>query len=360
MIRINDFSLELFKKCAAEGGSVLVSPISVYAALAMAANGADGRTLDEMSRLLGDVDKVNSTVSDYLNDIRYTDVLKIANALFAADKPDIRLNKEFADILRKKYCSELFKEPMTSRTVEKINEWVKNNTDGMIPTIADESSFTPDTAALLLNAVCFKAAWFDVYHEWNVSDGEFNNLDGSKSTVSFMSGGGTFTSDDLSRGFLKYYKESDFCFAAILPNEGVSISDYIAQMDSSTIKRHIASKDGRVLLESKLPKFEFDCKYSLAQTLCEMGISSAFDGDKADFSRMADIPLYLGDVIHKTHIKVDENGTEAAAVTRIDVFAACIDFESRCETVILDRPFIYTIYDMKNDIPVFIGTVCKI
>lgn len=370
MIRINDFSLELFKKCAgSHKENTLVSPISVYTALAMAANGADTATREEFSRLLGGVDDVNTTVGDYLHDISRTDVLKIANALFAADKPDLRLNREFVSVLHKKYGSELFNEPMTKRTVDKINEWVNKNTDGMIPSIADESSVTPDTAALLLNAVCFKASWFTRYYDEDIEDGVFNNIDGSKSTVRLMTScGDDFISDSLSRGFVKDYavdlkKKHRECysFIAILPNEGVSIDEYTAQMDSSTIKRLIDSIDSSVSLTAKLPKFECDCKYSLAQTLCEMGTASAFDAEKADFSRMANIPLYLNDVVHKTHIKVTENGTEAAAATEMIFYAGCaFNPEAREETVILDRPFIYCIYDMNNNIPVFIGTVCKI
>ena len=234
----------------------------------------------------------------------------------------------------------------------------------MIPSILSENSLTPDMAAVLLNAVSFKAEWQEQYKKKDIKQETFRCYDGSEKETDFLIGEEScYLSDDNAVGFMKSYSRSsgkeDYRFIAILPDEDIGIDEYIANMDDSTISELVDSRTYSTI-ETKIPKFGFDCTYSLENQLKAMGIVSAFGGN-ADLSGMFDsYNTAISEVIHKTHIKLDENGTEAAAVTEISIKVTAIMPREPLERIVLDRPFIFVIYDMNNSVPIFIGTVCDI
>ena len=212
---------------------------------------------------------------------------------------------------------------------------------------------------------------------------EFTNYDGTKSTadylVGFQSG---YMEDDKALAFAKPYNvrwdeklyeetgegvTEEYIFMAILPKEGVTIDEYINEMDSVTLQRLLHSIYP-ASVTTVLPKFTIDTDESILDIidkLISLGMYDAFNPLTADFSNLAKSRngnVYISDVLHKAHISLDENGTEAAAVTLIGMKDdSAIDTPSGDEiTIRLDRPFIYAIYDTKNDVPVFLGTVCKL
>ena len=211
----------------------------------------------------------------------------------------------------------------------------------------------------LLNALSFDAEWRSVYKESQVRDGVFTAQDGSEQTAAFMhSIEYEYLEDDSASGFVKYYADGKYAFAALLPNEGVSIGDYINELTSEHLAEVFDSAQN-FEVDAAIPKFDTEYGVLLNDILYSMGMTDAFDAASADFSGIGVSGkgrLYIGQVVHKTHITVDEKGTKAGAVTMVSAPASdAMPVETK--TVHLDRPFVYMIIDCETFLPVFIGTL---
>lgn len=368
---IASFSTELFKRIYAEkpGENTLLSPLSVYTALGMVTNGADGNTYSELCGVLGgSAESTSSALGGYMKNTNSGGVLQIANSMFVMERSDITMDKNFIKTVKKSYFAEIFTEPYSDDTVEHINSWVSDKTKDMIPKMLMPDDITPNTVSVLLNAIAFDGKWAKAYDpETDVREGEFENYDGTASKAQYMySCEGSYFKTKGAEGFTKQYEPdkngSVCCFAAFLPNEGVSVDEFVSELTPETIGECINNAGGEVLTYT--PKFSFDESYSLPKELTDMGINDAFDPNSADFTRLAVSQsgncVFIGNIIHKTHIEVDEKGTKAAAATAIIMQDNAVAVEEEPKIVELNRPFVFAIYDMTNDLPVFIGTVCRI
>ena len=219
----------------------------------------------------------------------------------------------------------------------------------------------PDSMMYLINAVAFEAEWAEQYEDYQVKkDEKFTNSDGKKEDAAFLSSkesglielnGGT--------GFAKAYKGFDYYFVAILPPEGTSAEDYIASLKGEDFVNAYRNRDYEPDIFADLPEFSYDYSTSLTDTLKDLGMADAFS-DNADFSRITDpdmMKLKIDDVIHKTHIELDQYGTKAAAVTAIALAGNAAPVEKRIVEIKLNRPFVYAIVDDASGLPVFLGTV---
>jgi serpin B len=209
----------------------------------------------------------------------------------------------------------------------------------------------------LINAIVFDAEWEKVYSKENLKDGSFKSASGTSEDAQFMnSEEGLYLKDSLSTGFLKPYSKGLYSFAAILPNDGISVDEYVGKMTGTGFLDLIRGAE-KTLVTAALPKFSYSYTISMNDSLKKLGMPAAFSPENADFSRLGKSSrgnLFIGEVLHKTFISVDELGTKAGAVTKVE-----IRDESYTETklVILDRPFIYAIIDNSTGLPIFIGTV---
>ncbi|MBQ1546657.1 MAG: hypothetical protein IIZ59_03905 [Clostridia bacterium] len=377
---VNDFSVQLLRESAKAGENDLVSPLSVYMALAMQTGGAANETLEEMNRILSGGTKqlpmsdIDTFMHDYIENINSGDILHTANSIFVMDNPGLHMKQTFLDGIRQNYFAEVFQGAANNATVDKINSWVNMNTNEMIPTILPPDSLSEDTVSVLLNAVAFEATWAEQFEQTDIRPKDFHNIDGTTSKDDYLCGESDyFISDEHSVGFIKSYtgrwgwsdEQNQFVdyenygFVAILPDEDIGVDGYLAQMDDSTVKELVESRSYRDA-DIELPKFKYDCTYSLNKTLSNMGMPTAFSGLNADFSNMAqhdDGNIFISSVIHKTFIDLDEHGTKAAAVTAIFDEINSEEPPMEKELIKLDRPFIYAIYDMENNVPVFLGIV---
>lgn len=360
-------ALELFQACVLESRekNVLISPLSIQLALAMTANGAVGTTRSEMEALLGrglPLQTLNEYLFSYTQSLPSEDSakLKLANSIwFRDDAAQLTVEKKFLQTNADYYGAQSYKSPFNDQTRKDINTWVSRQTDGMIDSILDE--IEPEHMLYLINALVFDARWETVYEKSDISDGAFTALSGDVREVEMMfSREALYFDDGSATGFRKDYQGGRYSFAAFLPNEDISLSDYIANLSSEDLLRTLQyPKSGTVL--AALPKFQ--CAYDLhmKQVLAQLGMPTALDGTVADFSKMAYSPignLHISDVLHKTFISVDELGTKAGAVTKVEISA-----EGACladMTVHLDRPFVYMILDNATNLPVFLGVVTDI
>ena len=358
------FALQLLQEAIKEEKeNLLLSPLSVQLALAMTANGAGGETRQEMQTLLG-----GEIPLELLNEYLYTYVgglpngnnskLTIANSIWYRDE-DSRLQVEeaFLQTNGDYYGAQIYKAPFDGQTVKDINNWVSEKTDGMIDGIVDEIS--SDTVLYLINALAFDAKWDRAYKKHEVGNRIFCTDSGEEISAEMMySTEWQYLDDGKATGFLKDYKGGSYTFAALLPEENMTVWDYIKGLTPETLLTLLDNPKTGMGGRVGLPKFTFDYELSMNDTLKHLGLQRAFSSEMADFSSMAYSThgnICIGDVLHKTHISVDEEGTKAAAATKVEIVEECAAMEEW--SVILDRPFVFMILDRETKLPVFMGVV---
>lgn len=362
-----DFSILLLKQSVKEGENTLISPASAEFALTMALMGADGETLNEMlSVLYKDFTKEEAVASaEALNNQLMTNskvTFHIANSVWVNESLiGDSLNNNYEESLRDKMYAQSFLLPFDKKAVDNINKWVSRNTDNMIPALLDD--INPDVAMYLINAMCFEAKWSTQYKKYQIQDKVFTNAAGEEEQVNMLcETSHNYLENDKACGFLKYYEDADYAFMAMLPKEEGSLEDFVANMTTADYTSFYNSLNHEYDVRTELPCFSYSYEINLNDALKEMGMTYAFDETQADFSPMTTdetLQLYIGNVLQKTYIDVNENGTRAAAVTSVEMQNATAALRETKE-VILNRPFVYAIVNTKTGIPVFIGTVNNI
>lgn len=360
-----DFALDLLRAGRKEGENVLMSPLSVTLALGMTAMGAEGNTAAEFQRVFGmDQETLGgycmALMKDY-GDLGGSSETNLVNSLWC--DPDLALNDAFVNTCEKKFDAELFHADLQSPdTVEEVNGWVKEATRGMIPQVVDE--FDDSAVLALINAVYFKNQFLHPFitpvWEWFI---DFHNADGTVSSPQGMSNGErdeVYLSHENGQGVVLPYDDGKLGLLLMLPNEGVSLTDYLSTWDGQTVDGLLDGQTERLVALS-VPKFKAEWDGELRDMLVALGLEDAFDPGKADFTAMGSCengPLYIGQVIHKTAFEVNEKGTEAAAVTVVEVPCGGIP-EMPDDLIVLrfDRPFVYGIVDLETGAPLFLGTM---
>ncbi|MGI6167616.1 MAG: serpin family protein [Eubacteriales bacterium] len=355
-----DFALNLLREANGKNKNELISPLSVMLALAMTSNGAWGETRAEMEEVLGmSVEELNSFLNSYVQSLKNTEdaSLVAANSVWISNDRGFNVRTDFIEKAVKYYDAGIVSAPFgDEETLGAINNWVKDNTDGMIEKILDE--LDPEAVMLLINALSFDAFWQKKFEE-EARDGTFTNADGSTTTAKFMSDA---VSDYISgfgcTGFKKNYAGGAYSYVALLPEKGKSTSDFLASLDGEDFLS-LVNNSTKNTVEIKMPKYTLDYELVMNDVLKKLGMPSAFSGSKADFSALGSMDngqnIFISRVIHKTHIEVDESGTRAAAVTAVEMKPTSIAVYEK--SVILDRPFVYAIVDNATGLPVFIGTI---
>ena len=361
-----DFGVRLFKTSMEEGKNTLISPLSVLYALAMTANGADGETLAQMEQVLGmDVDNLNSYMLAYLDLLPESKDYKmsLANSIWFKDDLNFAVEQSFLQTNADYYGAGAYKAAFDESTHNDINNWVKEHTDGMIPEIIDE---IPDEAIMyLVNALAFDAKWADAYEEHQIREGLFTMEDGTRQDVDMMhSEEYTYLEDDLATGFIKYYKDRRYAFVAMLPNEGVTVSQYVDSLTGEHL-RELLNNPQDLTIFASIPKFEMEYGIEMSEVLQEMGMTDAFDWRVADFSRLGTynvdgMNICISRVLHKTFISVSELGTRAGAATAVEMVAEGAMEIVEFKEVVLDRPFAYMLIDCETNLPFFIGTMMNV
>ena len=363
-IAASDFAMRLFSANMSEGKNTLISPLSVLCALAMTANGAEGDTLSGMEAALGmSASELNLYLYTYLLGLPEGEKYKlsVANSIWFTADESFSVNQDFLQLNADYYGADIYKAPFDSSTLRDINGWVKQNTDGMIPKILD--TIPKEAVMYLINAIAFEAEWEKYYEKHQVRDGEFTKNDGAKQSVDMMySSEGVYLEGDNEIGFIKYYSGRRYAFAALLPDAGMSIEEYVASLSGEELNA-ILSGATSATVNTAMPKFEVEWSAELSKVLSAMGMDIAFDPDFADFSSLGtatDGNIYIDKVIHKTYIKVGEKGTRAGAATAVAMNKAEAGEPIEPKKVYLDRPFVYMIIDCENNVPIFIGALSDV
>ena len=373
---VNDFGLDLLKATTATGttDNVIVSPASVHAALSMTANGATGQTEQQMRTVLHTQSISPSAANQQWASLlaglesRSSDqTLKIANALWA--RKGIAFKKPFIDTDRDFFGAQVTTLDFVKDDVAgAINGWVANNTAGMITHIVN--GVDPNAILFLTNAVYFKGEWATAFSPQDTHKQVFTRADGSTVRVDMMNAKEQlpdYAESATLQATRLQYKGGDSVFYVMLPKPGVSLEAAEASLEGTgfsnlsnsmaSIKRTLPGTSDEVVLG--LPKLDASLSTSLAKPLAAMGMPRAFDQNTAQLSGMADLraPIYIVDVLHATKVKVDEQGTVAAAATAVEMGARGAATSTRTHTIICNRPYLFAIVDKRSGAMLFLGAV---
>lgn len=344
----------------------MISPISVYLAMAMTTNGAAGETQRVMLDALAgraSLETLDTSAAYWMNRLSTREketVLSIVNSIWVHQ--DYRVTSSFlqanADFFDASAKSLDFSRLDAARH---INDWVKKMTNGKIDAIIDRTS--GDMPMILVNASYFKSVWEQSFDKSLTHDRMFHATTGDVLTP-FMHttremGMLRFTG---AQGVVLPYKTPRYRFFALLPDEGSDIRTWLAHQDPLALYLSILQSQASLdEVDLRLPTFTATYEDSLASDLMGMGMGIAFHPDSADFSGMSEMgtkDLFIGDVLHKTFIQVDEEGTEAAAATAV-VMKATAFMPREIVRIVFDRPFFYGIIDNETGLPLFIGILDK-
>ena len=365
----NEFAFEIYSKLAGPDSNVFLSPYSIHTCLSMVYEGAKGKTEEEMREVLNLPEKGEirrPAFAEYQRQL-YVDrivKLKIANALWPQE--NYPFLEEFLETVKKYYLARI--EALdymrnASGAVERINEWAAEHTENKIKKVLDY--LDPLTRLVLTNAIYFKGDWLISFDESRTENGTFHLPDGSSIETPMMQ----FHENRLMEN-LFYYAETDEIKALklfytgenvsmifLLPKEGSGGISWLQSNFKYDDFEEIEWKLSPTLMSTiKIPKFEFKTEYGekFKNALKDLGIVTAFD-PSADFSGMNGgiEPLWIDQAVHKAYIKVDEEGTEAAAVTVIAVVKGVPPRSS----FVADHPFMFIIKDERTGAILFMGSV---
>lgn len=362
----NAFTFDFLKAAAAkerEGKNIFVSPFSIQMALAMTAAGAAGDTQQEMYRALGfdgfsaeDVSEFYHTLIPALQDVDNTTVFEIANSFWS--RKSILIKDEYQAGIKENFFAEVY--PLADgprQAAGEINAWCSEKTHGMIDKIVDE--VPESTIVSLLNAIYFKGMWSDKFSKSDNTQEKFTNRDGTTTQTTFMNqtvDRARVYSDEYAEAMSLPYGNKAYSMTIVVPRGGASLDKILAGLDTERWNAYRHGGDYYRAVFS-MPKFEeeYAAEKLCIEILQDMGMQKAFTG-AADFSAMSDTPMCIDEIRHKAKIKVDEEGTEAAAVTYIGMRLTSVAPE-HIETFYFkaDRPFLYFISEVSTGEILFAG-----
>ena len=349
----NNFAVKM-TKALYKNENACISPLSIAAAFGMVTNGAKGETKTELEALLGaDVQTINAYFARLMQKSSESKELHVANSVWSR-KNAVTIENDFLNVVKNNYLARLYSAPFDGETVKDINNWVYNNTRGGIDKIIDD--IDADTVLYLLNALDFEAEWKDKFEKNSVKSGTFHGVKNEAEVTMMYATEQSYIETEKAKGFIKPYVGGEYKFAAILPDEDTSIDDFLSSLTGESLTK-ILSGAKKTSVKIGLPKFDFENRFDLIPTLKKLGVNKAFSAD-ADFTALGKTAfgnLYIGEVVHKTRITVNEQKTKASAVTEIGGKATSVP---DVPSVILNRPFVYMILDSAS-LPVFIGVIAQ-
>ena len=359
---VTDFGVRLLQNTITDGKNTLISPLSVISALGMTQNGAREATKEQMEQVLGmPCEELNAYLSAFVQALPSSDKYKLssANSIWLKDDGNFTVKQDFLQTNADWYGAGIYKDAFDSSTIKRVNQWVKENTDEMIPEILTK---IPDDAVMyLITALAFEAEWETIYFDTQVNEETFTAEDGTEQKVDFMhSEEYKYLEDGQASGFFKYYADNKYAFAALLPGKDTDINDYAASLTGKKL-HDLLSNPKDITVYASLPKFTSQYSAKLKPVLKTLGMTDAFSPELSDFSGLGsytDGNIYINEVFHKTFIAVDERGTKAGAAAMVEMMAETALMETK--TVTLNRPFVYMLVDCATNVPVFMGVVKSI
>lgn len=359
------FSYDIFRRTVNQesADNIFISPLSVSMALGMTLNGASGETKSAMQQTLNlqgmDLQEINESYSTLIKLLQSADPkvkMELANSVWA--RQGFEVDEEFIE-----RCKEFFEARIESldfsdpSAPEQINQWVRENTGGLIDTIIDDG-IPPEMVLFLINAIYFDADWQYQFDPDETENREFTTEEGAieaemMSQKHELAG---YVSDEVQLLDLPY-GDSLFTMTLMMPaDEETAVDDFIEEELTAENVDHWISEMSVETTQIAIPKFKMGYNITMNGLLKEMGMDIAFDKEQADFANInKDKQLFISQVKHKSFIEVDEEGTEAAAVTSVGLGVTSAGPQIR--TIEFDRPFVFMIRERTSNTILFMGKV---
>lgn len=362
-----EFGFQLMRKLVESdpGDSHFISPLSIVMAFGMVMNGAEGETWNQMQKTFAmegmnrnEMNNAARSLFQLLTDLDESVRFRIANSIWYRDTFDVE--ESFLSTNEEYYNAEIrpadFADP---ETVDTINQWVDDQTEGLIDEIV-KGPIDPLTVMYLINAIYFQGDWTYQFDPDNTRTETFFRADGSIAEVDMMRldelEGASYRTGDNYQAANLYYGDAGFTMTLVLPDEETGLEQWLLEADWTTWQE-LTSGFGSATMTLDMPKFEMEYEVDkFAELLEELGIVDAFNPGLSDFSRINPDAedLHISDSRHKTFIRIDEEGTEAAAVTSIEMQLTSMPQSVHLR---LDRPFFYVIREVESNTILFMGTM---
>lgn len=364
----NAFGLEIFQKIRknSDEENIMISPLSISVALAMAYNGADGDTKTEMEKtikLFGlTPEEINASYKQLIAALQSVDekvVFELANAIFY--KEGFAVKPDFLEINMKNYDAEVSSLDFNSPSaVETINNWVATKTHDKILKIIDQ--LNPADRMVLLNAVYFNGIWTTEFEKEGTKLRNFTKKNGETVEIPMMNKEDKleYTTNSLFEAVKLPYGNGQYNMIVILPAENKNSQNVIDVLSAENLtkwEKEFKTEDHVVVT---MPRFKFSFETSLKEVLIEMGMNEAFSENSADFSKITGKKdLFISSIRHKSFIDVNENGTEAAAVTSITFTNTSAGPGETIQKIYftVDKPFVFAITEKDTGAILFMGEV---
>lgn len=359
----NTFAFDIFRlilENSDESKNIIISPLSISYALSMAVNGADGATRDAMLdalRVKGITpEEINAPYKDLTQALLSVDkrvIMSIANSVWT--EKDFAVKKSFIDILTNYYDAESKSFDINDvNAPKKINEWISDKTNGLIKEMVDK--LNDNTVMLIINAIYYKGKWKLQFDPDNTLAKPFYKTDGNTPDVQMMKQTEDFSVYD-GDGFILAefpYGQGNFVMDIILPDSKAGTGEILPLLTDGAFEGWV-DQLGKREVNVSIPRFKYGYKKQLKEILTDMGMGIAFT-DFADFTNIADTPpLLINDVTHQAFIETNEEGTEAAAATIVDIGVTSmppppLEFNA-------DHSFLYIIRETETNAIIFMGRV---
>jgi serine protease inhibitor len=358
----NSFAFDIFRNVAEaeqEGKNLMISPLSISVALSMTLNGAVGTTREAILEALrnkgmtaDDVNKAYKYLTEALLSVDKRVLISIANSVWT--EQNFQAKKQFTDILTEYYKAEARIFDVTDPGVpDDVNAWIEDKTNGLIKDMLDQ--LDPDAVMLLINAIYFKGKWNSQFDAANTVSEPFYKAGGGTSSVSMMKQKNKFRvfsgTDFIMAEFP--YGQGNYVMDVILPSDVNGLNNIIRDLNDESF-RQMTEGLYENEVELSFPRFKYGYKKELKDILSMMGMGIAFSG-AADFSGIADARLEISRVLHQAFIETNEEGTEAAAATIVEI--RLTSMPSGPMVLRLDRPFMYVIRETTTNAILFMGRV---
>jgi serpin B len=361
------FSYNMLKENLGDTNPVL-SPMSAYLAMGMVGLGAKGDTLAEFENVMGKgmqttAGTLMQNLPNWLNDTREEkkSVLSVSNAVWVDETmhPDESWVKNVSDI----YAAEAYRGVLSSEGVKRdINRWVEKKTNSLIKEFLTEP-LDAEAKMALFNTIYFNGQWVNEFEKTSTYVEEFITSDGQAEKVDMMHDQRTelYLQNEKMDGVVLDYRYGNMAFVALKPTAGQTVREMYEALTYEELAG-LLDNGSSELIKLKLPKFEVEFDKKLNETLQNMGIKRAFDERLADFTGLGYTDngnsLYISLVRQKAVVKLDEEGTEAAAVTMVVMNECAMAMPEKPPIeVYFDEPFLYMIMDMESKTPLFMGVM---
>ncbi len=359
------FGLNLFKQVneAAGDSNIFISPLSVSTAFGMLLNGANGQTYNEIKSTLeltetnqDDINKAYQNLNQLLTQVDPQVIFQSANSIWY--KQGVSFEQSFLDVNKNYFDAEVqgldFNNPAS---VGIINNWVSDKTNGKISSIIN--TIPQDAVMYLINAIYFKGTWTFQFDSTATKQDDFyvTQSDPVKCMMMNQKNKLDYYQTDNYQAVELPYGDGDFSMLVILPAQSSDINSFISQLDENFWDNLLTNMDSAEV-NLWLPRFKLEYFITLNDALKAMGMESAFNPLTADFTKMRPVrDLYISNVLHKTFINVDEKGTEAAAVTAIEIALTAVVTPNNEIYMRVNHPFIFAIRENTSGAILFIGKV---